>query len=112
MLDNCESLGNLHPTFMKPTDFLIDTSCYMVRRDVAVATSWVWNRVARPADGPGPDRLLCHVLMREFPNARSTCRYSLNYTVGNTSESVRSSFFRTGNEIMASRYPLGLPWEH
>ncbi|HTQ09320.1 MAG TPA: glycosyltransferase [Fimbriimonadaceae bacterium] len=111
MLDQCESLGNLHPTFIMPTDFLVDANCYMVRRDVAIAASWAWNRVMRPADGPGPDRLLCHVLMQRFPNAPATKRYTLNYTVANTPTSVGPSFFAAGNAAMKQRYPAGLPWE-
>ena len=58
MLDQCESLGSLHPTFVMPTDHLVDANCYMVRRDVAIAMAWAWNRVMRPSNGPGPDRLL------------------------------------------------------
>src|SRR5688500_474382 len=68
-LDECESLGNLHPTIMSDSDYHIDTSCYLLRRELAIRSSWVWNRVARPPAGelPGPDKLLCHLLMQKFP---------------------------------------------
>jgi glycosyltransferase involved in cell wall biosynthesis len=110
-LDQCESLGSLHPTWILATDHLVDTSCYMVRRDVAINTAWAWNRISRPADGPGPDRLLCRVLMDHFPDGQWNGRYSLNYTLGNTAESVHPDFFHQGNEAMRQRYPDGLPWE-
>ena len=112
-LDQCESLGNLHHSFMSAQDYHIDTSCYMVRRDIAVQLAWVWNRIARPpqGEGPGPDRLLCRVLMQHFPVGVWSKRYSLNYTVGSTSESVKGEFFLYGNNVMREHYPQGLPWE-
>jgi len=111
MLDQCESLGNLHPTFLDPNDFHVDTNCYIVRRDVAIQLSGVWNRSARTQDGMGPDRTLCRVLMEHFPNCLSTGRYTVNYAVGNTEESAQVDFFEHGNQIMRSKYPDGLPWK-
>jgi glycosyltransferase involved in cell wall biosynthesis len=112
-LDQCESLGPLHPSFMSPQDYHIDTSCYLVRRDIAVQLTWVWNRIARPpqGQGPGPDRLLCHILMQHFPAGGATRRYTVNYTVGSTGQSVKAEFFLYGNNVMRQRYPQGLPWE-
>ena len=111
-LDECESLGNLNPTFKDDNDFHIDTSCYLVRRDVAIQLSGVWNRPAWPVDGAmGPDRLLCRVLMEHFTTGRCTRKFSVNYTVGNSPKSVTAEFFIHGNQIMKAKHPNGLPWE-
>ena len=111
-LDLCESLGNLHPTFLNTNDFHIDTNCYLLKRDVAVQLSGVWNRTARTKDGIGPDRLLCRVLMEHFPTGRSSGRFTVNYSVGNTPESAQADFFTHGNQILRAKYPEGLPFSY
>lgn len=111
-LDLCESLGNLHPTYLNPNDFHIDTSCYMLRRDTAIQLAGVWNRRGRMKDGMGPDRLLCRVLMEQFPTGRSTGRFTVNYSVGSTRLSPTADFFTHGNQIMRSKYPDGLPFSY
>ena len=60
--DNCESLGNLHPVFGNDSDRLIDTNCYLLRREVAVACDGLVS--ARRPDGgfggrSGPLRIFC-----------------------------------------------------
>ncbi len=111
-LDLCESLGNLHPTFLSPGDFHIDTSCYLLRCDTAIQLAGVWNRTARSKEAIGPDRLLCRVLMEQFPTGRSTGRFTVNYSVGNTPLSVTADFFAHGNQIMRTKYPDGLPFSY
>lgn len=112
-LDQCESLGPLHHSFMSAQDYHLDTSCYVVRRDIAIQLAWVWNRIARPpqGQGPGPDRLLCQVLIKHFPQGAWNKRYSVNYTVASTPQSVKGEFFLYGNQVMREHYPQGLPWE-
>jgi len=110
-LDQCESLGNLHPTFISQSDYLVDTNCYFLRHNVAVQFSAIWNREARPLSGPPPDRLLCQTLMKNLPKAPSTRRYTVNYRVGSPIQKVGIDFFLKGNEAMRRRYPKGLPWE-
>ncbi len=106
--DECESLGNLHPTFQDPNDFLIDSNCYLLQRALAVQLSGIWNRPAVPSDGgPQPDRMLCRVLMEHFPNGQSTRKHTVNYTPAGPPP----EFFVKGNEIMRSKYPQGFPWE-
>jgi hypothetical protein len=111
-LDNCESLGNLHHTSVAPGDFLVDTNCYLVERTVAVGLAPLWHARARrrPHEPEEPDRHLCRWLMREFPHARCTMEYSVNYTVANTPESSYFEFFQRGNEEMLRRYGGKLPW--
>lgn len=109
--DDCESLGNLHPTCLAENDFHIDTSCYLLRTDIAIQLAGVWNRKGRPGDGQlDPDRLLCRVLMEHFPQALGTRKYTVHYTVGSTPNSVKVDFFERGNATMHARYPDGLPW--
>lgn len=112
-LDQCESLGNLHPTILSDADYHIDTSCYLLARDLAIQFAGAWNRIARPPDneGPGPDRLLCRLLMKYYPNGPCTRLYTLNYTVASTPQSVSPQFFLDGNAQMRKRYPAALPWE-
>jgi len=109
--DECECLGNLHPTFQNPNDFHIDANCYLLRRDVAIQLSGVWNRPGFVANELDPDKLLCRVLMEHFPNGQGTRKYTVNYTVGTTPRSVKADFFLNGNGVMKARYPQGLPWE-
>ena len=37
--------------------------------------------------------------------------YTVNYTVGNTENSVQPDFFTNGNAEMRRRFPDGLPWK-
>lgn len=110
--DLCESLGNLHPVFNAPGVHLVDTSCYMLRREVAVQFAPAWYGQTRPGRGAMErDRLVCKTLLEECPQVCSTRRHTLNYTVGNRPDSVKAGFFLRGNEVMRRKYPGGLPWE-
>jgi len=111
--DECESLGNLHHVFNNQADVLVDTNCYLLRREVAVRFAPVWYRPTRPPGGEiEPDRLLCRLLLQHCPQVGTNRRHTLNYTVGNRPDSVRAEFFLYGNQVMHNAYPLGLPWEH
>jgi hypothetical protein len=110
--DLCESLGNLHHVFNSPTDYLVDTSCYMLRREVAVHFAPAWYGPTRPPRGQMErDRLFCRLLLEHCPKVCSNRRHTVNYTVGNRPDSVRATFFLRGNQAMRERYPQGLPWE-
>jgi hypothetical protein len=109
--DECESLGWLHAVFYNDTDFLVDTSCYMIRRDIAIALSPVWNRPARPPGGLTPaDRTLFRMLVENYSWGACTLQHTVNYSVGNRTDSVGADLFVRGNRAMRSRYPDGLPW--
>ena len=109
--DNCESLGPLHPVFNNPDDRLIDTSCYFLKREIAQQVSMVWNKPTRPPGNlPEPDRQLSKVLCDQVQNFGCTLQYTLNYTTSNREDSVNSYFFLYGNQMMAKKYPNGLPW--
>jgi len=95
--DNCESLGGLAPTVCDPDDRLIDTSCYLLERDLAVAVGPVWNARFRDPEGrPNPDRQLAKTLLATAPHV-CVRRHSLRYRVGSTAASVTADFFRRGN---------------
>jgi glycosyltransferase involved in cell wall biosynthesis len=111
-LDNCESLGNLHPVFLDDSDRLIDTNCYLLRREVAVACAPIWYRPAIPTEGLPADRTVTQFLLKEFPRVHCTRRHTANYTAGSNSNSVKPDYFIKGNQLMQQRYPGGLPWEN
>ncbi|HEY1921802.1 MAG TPA: glycosyltransferase family A protein [Tepidisphaeraceae bacterium] len=109
--DNCESLGNLHPVFLNEADRLIDTNCYLLRREVAVACAPIWYRPALAIGGLPADRTVTQFLLRAFPNPHCTRRHTVNYTAGSNSNSVKPDYFVMGNRRMQQRYPNGLPCE-
>lgn len=111
--DDCESLGNLHATWIDPSTHHVDTNCYLLHRDLAIRTSSIWNRPGRHTGQPrmGPDRMLCNVLLKLAPTVKSTRRHTVHYAVGSQPGSVPLKFFLDGNADMRKRFPDGLPWE-
>jgi hypothetical protein len=110
VLDQCESLGTLHPTFRSDDERLIDTNCFLMRRETAVVAAPGWYNPIPPA-GLGADRIVTKFLFTTAPNSCCTRRHTLNYTAGRSPQSVQPSFFVKGNAKMHARYPDGLPWE-
>ena len=107
--DDCESLGTW-PTFYAAERHVVDTSCYLLRRDLAVANSPLWFR--RYREQTSPDILLCENLLRAQPNVATNGLYTVNYRVQErrTGWSVQAELFERGNREMAERYPEGFPW--
>lgn len=105
--DDCESLGQW-PTWNDPNNHLVDVSCYMVRRDLAVAVSPLWYRRFR--DEENPDFVICRQLLKDHPQCGTNGRYTVNYRVGSSSASVSAEFFLTGNAHMAQRFKQPFPW--
>ena len=96
--DNCESLGVLYPTVIHKDDYLVDTSSFMFRWDVALAVSPHWLHKVRQGDIEA-DRAVTQFLMSH--RSRGGCSYdhSLNYTVAHISnQSVTQDFFLKGNQ--------------
>ena len=97
--DNCESLGGISHTVAGRGDYLIDTSCYMIERDLAISASPAWNARFRDPDGkPEPDRELSKCLLSAAPYG-VVRKHSLNYRIGSTGLSVTNNFFVQGNSI-------------
>ncbi len=109
-LDDCESLGRW-PTVIHPEDFLIDVNCYFLPRGLALQVSPIWYRQAREQGVMEVDRMLIQVLKQIAPNFETSGKYSVNYTVGNTQNSVQGEFFLRGNSEMLRRYKGVLPWK-
>lgn len=97
-LDTCESLGAIAPTVCGRDDRLVDTSCYMLDRNLAIALSPRWNQRARPPGGAMEvDRALAAALMN-MPHV-CTRQHTLRYRTGSRDDSVRAEFFVKGNAV-------------
>ena len=99
--DRCESLGLIHHTVCGKGDYLVDTNCYLVDRDLAIRTSPVWNarfRDDRP-NRPEPDRALCVALASAAPFA-AVRRSTVSYRLGGSERSVQGGFFEAGNRAL------------
>lgn len=108
--DNCESLGKW-ASVLHPEDLFIDVNCYFLPRLLAVQISPVWFRKFREPNQPEIDRVISMVLRQIAPKYDSTYKYTVNYTVGNTQNSVQAPFFERGNAEMLRRYSGVLPWK-
>ena len=97
--DNCESLGGISHAVYGPGNYLIDTSCYMLDRDLAIAAGPVWNARFRDPEGrPEPDRELCKTLLMSAPHTVIR-KHHLGYRLGSTTLSVKPEFFVRGNNV-------------
>lgn len=101
--DNCESLGKW-PAYFDDRVQHIDTSCFAVKRDVAVRIGHAWYGQW------GADRQFFHTLKKHFSNFSCTGEYTLNYRLDGNENSVKEDFFNEGNRVMSSKYPDGFPW--
>ena len=104
--DDCESLGRwpIWWSNERAPQYLVDTSCFAVRREVLVRVCSAWHQPR------GADRVVTHLLRDSFPRFGGSGRYSLNYRLGGGPDSAVPSFFLEGNARMAKRYPRGFPW--
>lgn len=107
--DDCESLGKW-PSIVNPQDYLIDTNCYFLPRMAAVVSSPVWYRRFREPNTMDADRAMVQFLRAQNANYNSSYRYSVNYRVENTAQSVRRDFFLNGNKKMLEQFQGKLPW--
>lgn len=95
--DNCESLGGISHTICGQHDYLVDTSCYLLPRDLAIAAGPHWNAAFRSGK-PEADREVTKFLLSSAPHALVR-DYSLAYRVANTPNSVSADFFAKGNAV-------------
>jgi hypothetical protein len=91
--DTCESLGGICHTCLGPEDRLVDTSCYLLPRELAVDVSPCWNVRARCTGRLECDRALATVLLTRVGQGACTRRHTLAYRTGSTARSVQTSFF-------------------
>jgi glycosyltransferase involved in cell wall biosynthesis len=108
--DNCESLGNW-PSVLHPEDFFVDVNCYFLPRKIAVQITPAWFRKFREPGQMEVDRVLAYFLRQIGKNHDPTYAYTVNYTTGNSAQSVQTEFFLKGNAEMLRRYNGELPWK-
>lgn len=108
--DDCESLGNW-ASVLHPQDYFVDVNCFFLRKNLAVGISPLWFRKFREPGQPEVDRVLTAALRGNNLKFTPTYKYSVNYTVGNTVNSVQKEFFERGNAEMLRRYDNLLPWK-
>ena len=102
--DNCESLGKW-PVHFNPEVFHIDTSCFAIRRDVAVRIGHAWYVQW------GADRQFFNALKNNFKNYGCTNQYTTNYRLDGNPNSVTKEFFEQGNEVNEKKYNGKFPWK-
>ena len=105
--DNCQSLG-WWPAFDGVYQH-IDTSCYLLRRPLAVASSGLWNRKGYTSGVRDPDRELCRWLIYNHPQFFTTGQHTMNYRLGASTQEFQRSFFELGNMISKTIYKI-FPW--
>ena len=102
--DNCESLGKW-PVYFNPEVFHIDTSCFAIRRDIAVHIGHAWYGQW------GADRQFFNALKKYFPKYECTNQYTTNYRLDGNENSVSEEFFIEGNKINTEKYQGEFPWK-
>jgi glycosyltransferase involved in cell wall biosynthesis len=100
--DNCESLGKW-PVYFDDHTYHIDTSCFAVKRDVAVCVGHSWYGQW------GADRQFFHTLKKHFPKFDCNRLHTLNYRLDGNENSVKEEFFTKGNEVTRKKYD-DYPW--
>jgi glycosyltransferase involved in cell wall biosynthesis len=101
--DNCESLGKW-PVYFNDEVFHIDTACFAVRRDVALAIGHAWYGQW------GADRQFHENVKKYFTNYASTGLHTACYRLDGNENSVKKEFFEQGNNIMKQRFGSKFPW--
>jgi glycosyltransferase involved in cell wall biosynthesis len=99
--DNCESLGKWQAWTQC---YHIDTNCYCLKREVAVAIAGAWH------GGWGQDRVVFGALKQYFPKYECTGDYTVNYRLDGNPNSVTKEFFEQGNQTMIQKYDYKFPW--
>ena len=110
--DNCESLGRW-PVYFNDKVHHIDTSSYIVKRDVAITIGHAWYGQW------GADRQFFANLRQNFPQYDCTNKHTLCYRLDNNTgkgesnpNSVDKDFFIKGNKIQKEKYDtIHFPWK-
>ncbi len=101
--DNCESLGQF-PVFFNDSVYHVDTSCFGIRRDVAIHVGHAWYGKW------GADRQFFSNLKKHFPQYSGTTNRTVSYRLDGNPNSVNEKFFRDGNQKMYEKYSDDYPW--
>jgi len=100
--DNCESLGNLHHVWNNKNDYLVDVNCYFIKRELFIRHNLDFYKKARPENDLEVDRAL-YVSLKKY-KFESTRLHTVNYRVGNRSDSVQAEFFIRGNKVLNLKF--------
>lgn len=103
--DNCESLGKW-PVYFNDSVYHIDTSCFAVRRDVAVRIGHAWYGQW------GADRQFFGALKSNFTIFGCTNAHTSCYRLDGNPNSVTKEFFDQGNEANLKKYNGEFPWKN
>lgn len=103
--DDCESLGKW-PTAHNSSVYHVDTSCFSVKQQVALAIGHGWYGQW------GADRKFFELARKHFPKYDCTGRYTLNYRLDGNPNSVTRDFFDRGNNVQMKRYNGIFPWQN
>ncbi len=101
--DDCESLGKW-PVYFNNEIFHIDTSCFAIRRDVAVRIGHAWYGQW------GADRQFFGAIKKHYPKFDCTNTYTVNYRLDGNENSVTKEFFEQGNKETRAKYGDKYPW--
>lgn len=105
--DNCESLG-IWGAWCNGQS-MVDTSCYCIRREVAIQSAPIWYRKGYSSLECDPDKALCRHLIHNYPKCFTTGEYSVAYRLGASDQSVALQYFLDGNSVMSEIYRK-FPW--
>jgi glycosyltransferase involved in cell wall biosynthesis len=96
-VDSCESLGGVSHTVLGRQDRLVDTNCFLLRRDVAIEVGQLWHVKAREPGKLEGDRAVTRYLLERYPRYGISRQHSVLYRVDGRGDSVKASFFIQGN---------------
>jgi glycosyltransferase involved in cell wall biosynthesis len=102
--DNCESLGKW-PVYFNPEVHHIDTSCFAVRRDVAVNIGHAWYGQW------GADRQFFNAIKKHYTKYSCTNENTVAYRLDGNPNSVTEEFFTKGNDLQKVKYNGEFPWK-
>lgn len=110
--DECESLGKW-PIWYNTNCGHVDTSCFCMKRSIAIGISPLWNQMAHSETNrvTNPDTVIANHLMKHSTSFGCTMKFTVKYRLGSRSASPRAEFFIKGNSVYRNAYPGGLPWE-
>jgi glycosyltransferase involved in cell wall biosynthesis len=111
--DHCESVG-LWPAWHDPAQRHIDTNCFFMRREMAVAVGPHWHRSRFDDKGivqVSADTVVANVLMNDEPRHALIAKPTVNYELGSWDLSPKPEFFLRGNKEFLKQHGGKLPWE-
>lgn len=113
-LEDCQSLGQWQGI---NNETMVDASCFFLRKDVAIKTSFIWYgkiyqeiKIGNKVYGNNPDKALCNFLLEKYPRTATTGLYSVNYRLSGAVSTSALPVFLQGNQIKQQQYPNGFPW--